>query len=135
MRFAISLFVLSSFLFSCGENSTSKNLAGADSLVIQFNDPQTNIITNTINTKELNAIKKIRQFVSGKKTEQFKCGYDGNMIFYSKGQQLGDISFNYSGDDCRHFMQLLPDGKLSSTAMSNEAASFLRSLAEGKDWY
>jgi hypothetical protein len=27
------------------------------------------------------------------------------------------------------------DGKLTSTAMSNEATDFLKSLAEGKDWY
>ena len=135
MRIVIPVLILASFLFSCGDTASSKNLAGADSLVVQFNDPQKNTIINTINTTEPNAIKKIKQFVSGKETDQFKCGYDGNMIFFSKGQPLADISFNYSGEGCKHFMQLLPDGKLSSTAMSNEAANFLRSLAEGKTWY
>jgi hypothetical protein len=133
MRF-ISVVLLLSFLISCSGTGSSKHLSGTDSLVINFNNKESNTISNTINTTEANAIKKIRQFVSGKEAEEYKCGYDGNILFYDGDKLLGDVSFNYSGEGCRHFIELV-DGKLNSTAMSNEAADFLRSLAEGKNWY
>lgn len=122
------------FLASCGSNSaTGKQLSGADSLIIHFNDAQTNAIINTINSTEAKAIKKLKQFVGGKEAQAYKCGYNGNVQFYAKGALLGDFSFNYQ-DGCKHFIQLNND-KLSSTAMSNEAADFLKSLAEGKNSY
>lgn len=120
-------------LMSCSGNENSKQLSGADSAIINFNDPQTNSIANTINTTEGKAIKKLKQFVGGKEAQEYKCGYNGNVQFYAKGALLGDFSFNYQ-DGCKHFIQL-KDNKLSSTAMSNEAADFLKSLAEGKSWY
>lgn len=133
MRFILPVLLLS-FLASCSGSGSSNHLAGTDSLVINFNNKESNTISNTINTTETKAIKKIRQFVSGKQAEEYKCGYDGNILFYDGDKLLADISFNYSGEGCRHFIQLI-DGKLNSTAMSNEAADFLRSLAEGKNWY
>lgn len=87
-----------------------------------------------MSTIDNNAINKITWYVDSKKAEEFKCGYDGNLMFYRKGILVGDVAFNYSGNNCRHFMQTV-DGKLTSTTMSNEAADFLKSLAEGKDWY
>jgi hypothetical protein len=47
---------------------------------------------------------------------------------------LSEISFNYTEASCQHFL-LSIDSKLVSTAMSDEAADFLKSLADGKDWY
>jgi hypothetical protein len=55
-------------------------------------------------------------------------------MFYKKGTLIGDVSFNYSGDGCHHFIMLLDD-KLTPTVMSNEADDFLKSLGEGKGWY
>ncbi len=66
--------------------------------------------------------------------EAYKCGYDGNLMFYKEGKLMADVAFNYSGDGCHHFIQEI-NGTLTSTAMSNEAADFLKSLAEGKGWY
>ncbi len=123
------------FLASCSNNSSvSKQFSAVDSLVINFNAPQTNNIEKTLSTTDNNAIKKITRYVDSKKAEAYKCGYDGNLMFYRKGILQGDVVFNYSGNNCRHFMQTV-DGKLTSTNMSNEAANFLKSLAEGKDWY
>ena len=85
-------------------------------------------------TTETKAIKKLVHYVDGKAAKVYKCGYDGNLMFYKKGILLGDMSFNYSVDSCHHFLQLVDD-KLNPTAMSNEAADFLRGLAEGKNWY
>ena len=135
MRIIILLsFIVS--LASCGGSGSaiSKQLAGSDSLVINFNTPQTNNIEKSVTTIEGKAIKKITEFVDNKTAEAFKCGYDGNLMFYKKGVLVGDISFNYSGDGCHHFILLL-DNKLIPTAMNNEAADFLKSLAEGKSWY
>ena len=123
------------FLTACsGGSAVSKQLSGADSLIINFNTPQTNTIDKTTYTTESKAIKKLARFVDGKSAEAYKCGYDGNLMFYKKGQLVGDVVFNYSGDGCHHFIMEL-EGKLTPTAMSNEAADFLRSMAEGRGWY
>ena len=121
---------------SCGGSGSaiSKQLSGSDSLVINFNTPQSNTIAKTMSTTEDKAIKKLIRFTDGKAGEAYKCGYDGNLMFYKKGTLVGDVSFNYSGDGCHHFIMLLND-KLTPTAMSNEAADFLKSLGEGKGWY
>lgn len=135
MRLVFSLVILIC-LSSCGDSGSvvSKQLSGSDSLVINFNTPQTNSIAKTMTTTESKAINKLSNYVDGKASEAFKCGYDGNLLFYKKGTLVGDVSFNYSGDGCHHFMMLIKD-ELAPTTMSNEAASFLKSLAEGKGWY
>ena len=123
-------------LISCSNSGSesSKQLSGSDSLVINFNTPQSNTIAKTMSTTEDKAIKKLIRFADGKSAEAYKCGYDGNLMFYKKGTLVGDVSFNYSGDGCHHFIMLLND-ELAPTAMSNEAVNFLKSLAEGKGWY
>jgi hypothetical protein len=127
--------VLIVFLASCSRNSEAgKQLAGSDSLVINFNSPQSKTIEKTMTTTEGKAIRKLTRYVNSKTAEAYKCGYDGNLMFYKKGTLAGDVSFNYSGDGCHHFIMAI-DGKLTPTSMSNEAADFLKSLAEGKGWY
>ena len=134
MKTLITVFTVC-LLISCGNSSAvSKQLSGTDSLVINFNAPQTNTIKSTLTTTENTAIKKLTNYVDSKTSEAYKCGYDGNLLFYRKGIVVGDVSFNFSGDGCDHFLMLV-DGELIPTTMSNEAASFLKSLAEGKDWY
>jgi hypothetical protein len=133
MQIFYTVFIF--FLASCSNNSSvNKQFSAVDSLAIKFNTPQTNNIEKTMSTTDNNAIKKITRYVDSKRAEEYKCGYDGNLMFYKKGILVGDVAFNYSGNNCRHFMQTV-DGKLTSTAMSNEATDFLKSLAEGKDWY
>lgn len=135
MRSFCIFFVFAIGLTSCSEQSAiGKQLNGCDSLVINFNEPQTNNIAKTVTTTENKAIKKLAKFVDSKTAAAYKCGYDGNLLFYKNGKLSGDISFNYSGDGCHHFIQNV-NGDLNSTSLSNEAANFLRSLAEGKDWY
>ena len=123
-------------LVACSGNSSviGKQLFGSDSLVINFNIPQTDSIAKTIATTESKAINKLIMYADAKTAEAYKCGYDGNLMFYKNSILVGDVSFNYSGDGCRHFIMLVND-KLTQTSMSNEAADFLKSLAEGKGWY
>ena len=134
MKTLVTVFTVC-LLIACGNKSAvSKQLSVTDSLVINFNAPQTDSIVSTVTTTEVKAIKKLTGFVDGKTSEAYKCGYDGNIMFYKKGVLQGDISFNYSGEGCKHFLQMVKD-ELAPTVMSNEAADFLKNLAEGKNWY
>lgn len=130
--FVIAVVVLA----SCSHSGSviSKQLAGTDSLVINFNAPQSTNIQSTLTTTEKKAIKKLADYIGNKTSPAFKCGYDGNLLFYKEGVLIGDVSFNYSGDGCHHFIMLV-NGELTPTAMSNEAADFIKSLAQGKSWY
>lgn len=134
MKKILLLLFGSSFLLSCNNSSLSKKLKGSDSLVISFNYPNTDSVVQTVNTTEQKAIRRLLQFVDGKETEQYKCGYDGTMTFFIQGKLVLPVVFKYSEEGCRHFL-FDEDNKLRSTKMSNEAADFLKSLAEGKSWY
>jgi hypothetical protein len=130
----ILLFLLSLLLVACNQSATSKKLSGSDSLVISFNVPGSDAISKTVAATEKDAIRKLIGFMNGKATDTFKCGYDGNMIFYSKGKELLPVVFKYKDKDCRHFLFEL-DGKVMSTSMNNEAADFLQNLEPGKASY
>jgi hypothetical protein len=143
MRFLLIVLLVTAFV-SCKESSViSKQLAGSDSLEINFNEPGTNNISKTVIATEYKAIKKLAGFVDSKETEAYQCGYDGNLMFYKEGKLVGNVAFNYSGDGCHHFILMFNNlsstgvktNNLFSTAMSNEAVDFLKSLAEGKGWY
>ncbi len=122
------------FLYACSSSAISKKLAASDSLVITFNVPDKDSVLKTVATTEKKAISKLSGFADGKKAEEYKCGYDGNLSFYSKGQLLLPVIFKYTEEGCRHFLFEL-DNKVISTGMSNEAVNFLTSLAEGKGSY
>lgn len=134
MRILVVFLILAG-LYSCsaGDSAISRQLAGADSVVIYFNAPQSNTIEKTVSAADPVAVKKLRQFVEGKKSDAYKCGYTGSLQFFVKGKMAGDFSFNTT-EGCRHFIQL-KDDQLQPTVMSNEAADFLKSLSEGKNWY
>jgi hypothetical protein len=120
---------------SCGSKSAIENkLSGADSLVITFNIPDTDSVINIVSTTEAKAINKLSGFLNGKETTQSKCGFDGNIKFFKTGQQLLPVVFKYSETGCRFFMYDL-DNKVMNVAMGNEAAGFLKNLAEGKASY
>jgi len=84
-----------------------------------------------LTTTESNAIRKLIDFVDEKTTDEFKCGYDGNLTFYSNGREILPVVFNIKEADCRHFLFEL-DGKIDQYKMSNEAADFLGNLENGK---
>ena len=126
--------LMATLLVSCGSSAVGKKLRGCDSLVITFNVPNSDSILKEVSTTETKAISKLARFVDGKPAEQYKCGYDGNMIFFKAGRQIMPVVFKYSEEGCRHFLFDL-DNKVMSTSMSNEAVNFLKSLAEGRDWY
>lgn len=123
------------FCFSCSKPSAvAKKLSGCDSLVITFNVHNSDSIINIVNTTKKKAIRKLANFLKGDNTMQYKCGYDGSMVFYKKGEKLMAVVFNYTENGCRNFLYDM-ENILISTRMSNEAASFLESLAAGRSWY
>ncbi len=130
-----SFFIFIFLLPSCGSHSViRRQLSGSDSVLINFNTPQTNVIAKTMATTEKKAIGELIGFVDDKNIQARPCMYDGNILFYAQGQLKGDVVFNYSEDSCRQFI-LSVDGQLTPVRMSNKAADFLQSLAAGKGWY
>ena len=119
---------------SCKHSAIKQNFSSADSLVIHFKDEQAGVITKTVQTAESKAINRMIEFIDAKETEQFKCGYDGKMFFYTKGQKIQEVDFKMKNDSCNHFAFLL-NGKLMSTKMNNEAVDFLNALEKGMPTY
>src|SRR5687767_15909149 len=113
------LFIFGYFcLLACNNSSPeNKKLSQSDSLVINFNRPQSDTIAKTISTTEAVAIKKLAGFIDSEASPAYKCGYNGNILFYKKDSLVADVAFNY-GEGCRHFIQIIAD-QLSSTKMSN----------------
>ena len=134
MRIPLGILIVL-FCFSCGKKSTvHKKLQGCDSLVITFTAPNSDSVINIVNTTEKKAIRKLAGFLDGKSGELYKCGYDGHMVFYKKGEQVMPVVFKFTEEGCQHFLYDI-DNKLTSTLMSNEEIDFLKSLKEGRSWY
>jgi hypothetical protein len=119
---------------SCDQSAIRQNFSSADSLVIHFKDEQAGTVTKTVQTAESNAISRMIDFIDAKESELFKCGYDGKMFFYNKGEQMQELDFKMKNDSCNHFAFLL-NGKLMSTKMSGEAIDFLNALEQGLPIY
>ena len=122
------------FLSACKQSAIKQSFSSTDSLVIHFKDEQAGTVTKTVQTAESNAINRMIDFIDAKETEKFKCGYDGKMFFYNKGQKIQEVDFKMKDDSCNHFAFLV-DGKLTSTKMSNEAIDFLNALEQGMPYY
>lgn len=118
---------------SCQSSGSVKGVKNADSLVITFNVPGSDSVLTTVSTTEKKAIRKLAGFMDGKERGKPGCGFGGNMIFYVQKRQLLPVVFHYD-KDCRYFMYE-KEQKLLYTEMSDEAVDFLKSLAEGKNWY
>ena len=129
------IFSLLLFLFcSCKQSAIKQGFASADSVVIHFKDEQAGVITKTVQTAESKAISRIIEFMDTKSTEEFKCGYDGKMFFYNKGEKMQEVDFKMKDRACNHFYFLI-DGKPMSTKMSDEAIDFLDALEKGMPYY
>src|SRR5687767_15989164 len=91
------------FTLSCGNKAVRKSFSGSDSLVIHFKDEQAGVVTKSVETAESKAIRKIIGFIDAAATENFNCGFDGKMFFYSKGEQVQEVDFMRGNDSCSHF--------------------------------
>ena len=134
MKFYLLVSLTLILLCSCNQSAIKQSFSSADSLVIHFKDEQAGIVTKTVQTTESKAMGRMIEFIDTKETEQFKCGYDGKMFFYHKGQKIQEVDFKMKNDSCNHFAFLL-NGKLLSTKMNNEAVDFLDALEKGLPTY
>ena len=134
MRYVVLFLFSTVSFFSCKQSAIKQSFSSADSLVIHFKNEQAALVTKTVQTTESNAIRRMIDFIDTKSSENFKCGYDGKMFFYNKGQQIQEVDFKMKDESCNHFAFLL-NGKLMSTKMNNEAVDFLDALEKGMPYY
>ena len=134
MKKILPAFIMIMIVAGCKQSATKQSFSSADSLVIHFKDEQAAVVTKTVQTTESNAINRMIDFIDAKETQQFKCGYDGKMFFYHKGEKTQEVDFKMKDDSCNHFAFLL-NGKLMSTKMNNEAVDFLDALEKGLPTY
>jgi len=134
MKKILPVLIMIMVVTGCKQSAIKQNFSSADSLVIHFKDEQAGVITKTVQTVESKAINRMIEFIDAKETEQFKCGYDGKMFFYTKGQKIQEVDFKMKNDSCNHFAFLI-NGNLMSTKMSGEAIDFLNALEEGMPAY
>ena len=134
MKNILPVFIMIMAVMGCKQSAIRESFSSTDSLVIHFKDEQAGVVTKTVQTAESKAINRMIEFIDEKETEQFKCGYDGKMFFYDKGQKMQEVDFKMKNDSCNHFAFLL-NGKLISTKMSGEAIDFLNALEQGMPIY
>jgi len=134
MKKILPVLIMIMVVTGCKQSAIKQNFSSADSLVIHFKDEQAGVITKTVQTVESKAINRMIEFIDAKETEQFKCGYDGKMFFYTKGQKIQEVDFKMKNDSCNHFAFLI-NGNLMSTKMSGEAIDFLNALEQGMPIY
>lgn len=133
----ILLLLSSAFLISCSspQSETTRSLSGADSLVINFNQPGTDSIERAMSTTEKKAIREISDLFSGQKKPATKCSLDGDLQFFQQGTLIGNIVFSYSVDSCREFILVEKDGSFNALPMSKKAADLFSAIREGRSWY
>jgi hypothetical protein len=129
----ILIIAIAILLTSCNNSPLVSQLEGSDSVAVRFTAPGSGALIKVVGTSQPYAIKDLLRFAGGDETEQFKCGYDGHVLFYKQGTLAGDVAFNYTGDGCRHFL-IEANGKLTATRMSNEAIDFLKALANSNNY-
>ncbi len=135
MRYLLPFICI--FLVCCSspQSETTRALSGTDSLVINFNQPGTNNIERTINTKEAKALEELTGLLNGQKKVPSKCPLDGDLQFFQQGTLIGNIVFSYTVDSCKQFIIVEKDGSFNALPLSNKAKDMLSSLQQGKSWY
>lgn len=132
------LLAFVSLLFACTGNSVAnKQFGNADSLIVSFmdtTDKNSNSFIHEVVTTDKTAITKLLNFVKNKKAKANTCKPEGSMRFYRNDELLVTIWFKYRDIKCREFYYEW-NGQTQTSALKNEAASFLESLAQGKNWY
>ncbi len=127
-----SLILLTAVFCSCQQSKLSGRLNTSDSVSIDFTD-ENQMVIKQVETTNMIAIKRLSEYIGNKKFEKNQCYLGGRMIFFQSGMPVEQVEFNTSSN-CRYFT-FISEGELVSTKMSEEAASFLESIRDGKDYY
>jgi len=108
-----SLLILTMFsvlvFSSCREVSKDgihEKLVGANKINIYFYDKGQGIVKDTkmmVVGSEQDDIKKVTESITDETSEQYKCGYSGQLEIFKDNELLLDSEFNFE-DECRHYV-------------------------------
>ena len=106
MKYIFILFLSSLLFTSCGDSIKSgldKQISGTDSIKIYFLSEKDNTTQKVVTITGKSEIENIIASITDEKSEQYKCGYSGQMDFYEKGKIILSPEFN-SNPDCAHYV-------------------------------
>lgn len=106
MKYIFILFLGTLFFTSCGDSikpGLDKQIANTDSIKIYFLSEKDNTTQRVVTISNRSEIDNIIASITDEKSEQYKCGYTGQMDFYEKGKIILSPEFN-SNPDCAHYV-------------------------------
>lgn len=116
----VALFIL--FLTGCGGGNPFDEVI-ENSTRIEISLYSKGKVVLTIEDKE--QIKAFAKYIMPKYTKEYKCGYDGKVVFDTPGKKY-EAEFNLS-DDCKQIVCVIDD-ELISRKLTPEGLEFLRDL-------
>ncbi|MCB0725804.1 MAG: hypothetical protein KDC73_14005 [Ignavibacteriae bacterium] len=123
-------FLLALILTGCGDSikpGLDKQISSSDSLKIYFFNEIDNAPPKVITLKEKSEIDEMIASITDEESEQYKCGYSGQMEFYQMGKIILSPEFNFS-PDCAHYVFRYKD-QMYHKKMSPEGQKTLVILA------
>jgi hypothetical protein len=125
----VTLFALA--LVACNDTNKAfmEKVADADSMAINYyrGDGRMDTVVSVKILKDKQQITQLSDFIGGKSTDNYKCGYDGSLHYFKKGAVLQDVDFRMHDVQCMHFSFSL-NGQLYATTLSPEARQLLESV-------
>lgn len=106
MKYIFILFLGSILFASCGDSikpGLDKQISGTDSIKIYFLSEKDNTTQRVVTISDKSDIANIIASITDEKSEQYKCGYTGQMEFYEKGKIILSPEFN-SNPECAHYV-------------------------------
>jgi len=128
------LVIIAFVLISCGNSIDSEfneNLAGANKIKLYFFDKKHGTVKNPkmlITVSKQGDIKKIISSRTDKTSEQYKCGYSGQLEIFKDNELLLNSEFNFE-EECRHYVFTYKDEVLFRV-MTEEGSALLREYYE-----
>ena len=129
----VSLFFILAFT-SCSEsfkNDLHEILVGADKINIYFYDKEQRTVKDPkmmVVISEQDNIEKIIESITAETSEQYKCGYSGQLEIYKDGKLLLDSEFNFE-EEYRHYV-FTYKGKVLFRVMTKEGSVLLKEYYE-----
>lgn len=120
------LLVFTFALTSCGDSikpGLDKQIANTDSIKIYFLNEKDNTTQRVVTISGKDEIENIIASITDEKSEQYKCGYTGQMEFFEKGKIILSPEFN-SNPDCAHYVFRYKD-KMYHKKMSEDGQQIL----------
>lgn len=128
------LVIIVFVLLSCGDSIDSKlneKLAGANKIKLYFFDKEHGTVENPkmiVTVSKQGDIKKIISSITDETSEQFKCGYSGQLEIFKDNELLLNPEFNFE-EECRHYVFTYRD-EVMFRMMTEEGSELLKKYYE-----